>query len=174
MNNFNKIVNHKNVIRNNKFNLDNFNAFLELRASIPYGINIAHMNWLLVFIIVVIINIFLGLAVYIILDKFIHLFLVFRPIDKLYQKYVEKTQHKIQKYVDKYGEIGVALFIAIPLPGSGVYSGALGSYIIGLGFKKFIISCIIGVLIAGTVVTIISLAGGNAYTYLTTLFTINM
>ena len=67
-----------------------------------------------------------------------------------------RTQKNIQKSVDKYGELGVALFIGVPLPGSGVYSGALGAYVIGLNFKKFIIADIIGVLIAGTIVTIIS------------------
>jgi len=67
-----------------------------------------------------------------------------------------RTQKNIQKYVDKYGELGVALFIGVPLPGSGVYSGALGAYVIGLKLKKFIIADIIGVLIAGTIVTIIS------------------
>jgi len=77
--------------------------------------------------------------------------------------YVEKTQKKIHKLVEKYGELSVAVFVGIPLPGSGVYSGALAAYLIGLDFKKFTIANIIGVLIAGTLVTIISLTGMQAF-----------
>jgi uncharacterized membrane protein len=135
--------------------------FLELRASIPYGIIVKEMNWILVFAVCVITNIILAPIVYVFLDKFVHFFFFIKPVKKLYNKYVEKTQRKISKYVDKYGELGVALFIAIPLPGSGVYSGALGSYVLGLKFRKFMLAAVIGVLIAGIIVTLISVFGGN-------------
>jgi len=130
--------------------------FLELRASIPYGINVLRMPWPTVFIVCIIANILIGILIYFLLDKFVHLFLRYKFFSKPYNHIVLRTQKKIQKSVDKYGELGVALFIGVPLPGSGVYSGALGAYVIGLKFKKFIIADIIGVLIAGTIVTIIS------------------
>lgn len=136
-----------------------FLPFLELRASIPYGILVLKMHWLPVFIIAVITNIILGPIVYFFLDKIIYIFLRVKFIDKIYQKYVERTQKKVHKYVEKYGEIAVAIFIGIPLPGSGSYSGALAAYLIGLGYKKFIIANIIGVLIAGIIVTIVTLTG---------------
>jgi uncharacterized membrane protein len=140
-----------------------FLPFLELRASIPYGILILGMHWLPVFIIAVITNIILGPIVYFFIDKILHIFLRIRFIDKIYQKYVEKTQKKIHAYVEKYGEAAVAIFIGIPLPGSGSYSGALAAYLIGLGYKKFIIANIIGVLIAGIIVTAIVLTGSTAF-----------
>ena len=135
--------------------------FLELRASIPYGILVKQMNIAAVFIICVITNILLAPVVYIFVDKFIHLFFYFKPLEKLYHKYVEKTQKKIHKYVEKYGTIGVAIFIGIPLPGSGVYSGALGSYVLGLGFKKFMLAAALGVLIAAVIVTAVTFVGLN-------------
>ena len=140
-----------------------FLPFLELRASIPYGILFLKMYWLPVFVIAVITNIILGPIVYFFLDKIMPIFLRIKIIDKIYQKYVEKTQKKIHKYVEKYGEAAVAIFIGIPLPGSGSYSGALAAYLIGLGYKKFIIANIIGVLIAGIVVTIITLTGATVF-----------
>jgi len=133
-----------------------FLPFLELRASIPYGINVLKMPWPTVFIICIIANIILGILIYFMLEKFVKFFLRYKIFSNPYNKVVIKTQKKIQKAVDKYGEWGVALFIGVPLPGSGVYSGALGAYVIGLDFKKFIIADIIGVLIAGIIVTIIS------------------
>lgn len=133
--------------------------FLELRASIPYGILKTDLHWSLVFIVCVLFNIILAPIIYFFLDKIIHLFLKIKVIDKCWQWWVNRTQKRIKKYVDKYGELGVAIFIGIPLPGSGVYSGALGSYLIGLSFKKFIKAAIIGVLIAGIIVLIVSLTG---------------
>jgi uncharacterized membrane protein len=140
-----------------------FLPFLELRASIPYGILKLQMNWIDVFLICVITNIILGIIIYFLLDKLIHLVIRIKPIGRLYSKVVERTQKKVHKYVEKYGEIGVAIFIGIPLPGSGVYTGALGAYLLGLGYKKFIIACIVGVIIAGTAVTLITLFGANAW-----------
>jgi len=133
-----------------------FLPFLVLRASIPYGINVLKMPWPTVFIVCVIANIILGIIIYFMLDKFVHFFLRYKIFSVPYKKIVLRTQKKIQKSVDKYGELGVALFIGVPWPGTGVYSGALGAYVIGLKLKKFIIADIIGVLIAGAIVTIIS------------------
>lgn len=143
--------------------------FLELRASIPYGIIVLGMDWFPVFLICVITNILLGPIIYIFLDKFVHLFMRIKIIEKYYRKIVEKTQRRIHKAVERWGEFGVALFIGVPLPGSGSYSGALGSYLIGLGFRKFFIANIIGVLIAGTIVTLISLAGYAAPLFIKSL-----
>jgi len=136
--------------------------FLELRASIPYGVLSTDMNWILVFFICVLANIILAPIVYFLLDKTVHLFFFIKPFKKVYDYYIIKTQKKIHKYVEKYGELGVALFIAVPLPGSGVYSGALAAYIIGMSYKDFIKAAVIGVLIAGVIVTAISLTGNQA------------
>ncbi|MFQ5474898.1 MAG: COG2426 family protein [Candidatus Nanoarchaeia archaeon] len=139
--------------------------FLELRASIPFGILKLGMPWYTVFIVCVITNMILGIIIFFLLDKFVHLVIKIKPIGKLYHKIVERTQKRIHKSVERWGELGVAIFIGIPLPGSGVYSGALGSYLLGLSYWKFIIANVIGVLIAGTAVTLISLFGGGAWTF---------
>ena len=87
----------------------------------------------------------------------------FKWFEKIYKKIITRPQRRIKKYVDKYGELGVGLFIAIPLPGSGVYTGALGAYALGLKFKKFIIADLIGVIIAGIIVTILSLSSKGLF-----------
>ncbi|KYK26259.1 hypothetical protein AYK26_05625 [Euryarchaeota archaeon SM23-78] len=72
-------------------------------------------------------------------------------------------QKKSKKYVEKYGELGLAIFIGIPLPGSGVWSGALAANIFGLKFRKYLVASIIGVLIAGIMVTIIMVSGAEVF-----------
>ena len=133
----------------------------ELRFSIPYGIYKLEMNWFMVFIVAIIANIFLGIVIYIILEWLIKIFTKIPFINLLWQKYIDKTQIKIQSGVEKYGEWAIAIFIAVPLPGSGVYTGAVAAFLIGLDQKKFFIANIIGVLIAGILVTILSLTLGN-------------
>src|SRR3989338_8089397 len=95
--------------------------FLELRASIPYGILNTNLPILSIFLICVITNILLGVILYWFLHHLIHFFLRFKIIKRLYQKTITKAQEKVKKYVQKYGVFGLAIFIGIPLPGSGVY-----------------------------------------------------
>ena len=142
-----------------------FLPFLELRASIPYGILKANLNWALVFLVCVVTNIILGAVLYPLIDTIIRIFTRIGFIDNLYRRYVRRTQKRIDRYVKKYGYLGVAIFIGIPLPGSGVYSGALAAHLIGLDYKKFIIADIIGVLIAGIIVTIVSLTGVETFDF---------
>lgn len=138
---------------------------LELRASIPYGIFATDLHWTLVFIVCVITNIILGPVVYFIIDKVLHIFLKIKALNDLWQKIIARAQKKIHKHVEKWGWLGVAVFIGIPLPGSGSYTGAVGSYLLGLGYKKFFLANLIGVLIAGLLVTIIVLTGAQAFDF---------
>lgn len=136
---------------------------LELRASIPYGILRADMHWWVVVLVCVATNIVLGPLVYLFLDKVMGLLLRFEWLHGIYGRTVTRTQWRIQKSVDRYGEMGVALFIGIPLPGTGSYSGALGAYLLGLGYRRFIVANFIGVLMAGSIVTTVVLSGVEAF-----------
>ena len=136
---------------------------LELRASIPYGILRADIHWWVVVLVCVVTNIVLGPLVYLFLDKAMGQLLRFQWLNGIYGKTVTRTQRRIQKSVDRYGEMGVALFIGIPLPGTGSYSGALGAYLLGLGYRRFIIANVIGVLMAGSIVTAVVLSGVEAF-----------
>ena len=136
--------------------------FLELRVSIPYGILLGY-SWWVVFVVCVIFNIILAPIVYLFWNKLIHLLKWIKPIDKVYHKTIERVQKKSRKYVEKYGELGLAIFIGIPLPGSGVWSGALAATIFGLKFRKYMIASIIGVLIAGIIVTVIMVSGTELF-----------
>jgi uncharacterized membrane protein len=75
---------------------------------------------------------------------------------------IQKTQKKIHPLVEKYGILGLSVFIGIPLPGSGVYSGAVGGYLLGFTRKEFYLSTVIGVLIAATAVTIVVMTSAEA------------
>lgn len=130
---------------------------LELRLSIPYGIYFLGIPAPVAIPICIISNIILGTVLYFLLEKSVNFFLQFNWFAKIYAITIEKAHKRVKKYADKYGMLGVALFIGIPLPGSGSYTGALGSYILGVKFRHFFVANITGVLIAGTIISLATL-----------------
>ncbi len=69
----------------------------------------------------------------------------------------------LSKFTEKYSALGLALFIAIPLPGSGVYMGTLGAFVLGLERKKFLIASAVGVTLAGIIVTLLTMTGMSIF-----------
>ena len=66
----------------------------------------------------------------------------------LYEK-AEKNREKIEKYATW----GLYIFVAIPLPGTGAWTGALAASVFGMSKKKAIISICAGVVTAGLIMT---------------------
>lgn len=130
---------------------------MELRLSIPYGLFVMKLPPLLVIPVVIISNFILGIIVFFLLEKLTDFFLKYIWFSKIYNKLVKRTQRKIKKYVEKYGILGLGIFIGIPIVGSGSWTGALGAHILGIKYKHFIIANLIGVLIAGAIVSLLSL-----------------
>jgi len=69
----------------------------------------------------------------------------------LYLRYVSSVRRRVHKYVDRYGTIGLILFVAVPLPATGVWTGALGAYLLGMSKWRTVISLLVGGLISNTI-----------------------
>ncbi len=72
-----------------------------------------------------------------------------------------KTMQKRDK-IDKYGIWGLLIFVAIPLPGTGGWTGALLASLLELDKKKSFLIISLGVFIAGLIITVLSLVIGAA------------
>ena len=72
-----------------------------------------------------------------------------------------KTMQKRDK-IDKYGIWGLLIFVAIPLPGTGGWTGALLASLLELDKKKSFLVISLGVFIAGLIITVLSLVTGAA------------
>jgi uncharacterized membrane protein len=127
---------------------------VELRGAIPLGVAYNY-SILPVFIGCVIIDILLIPLIFLFLDFVIPIVTKIDFVDDLYQYAIKKARKNYEKY-EKYEIIGLALFVGIPLPGTGVYSGTLIAYIFGLKRKKAFLSIALGALIAGIIVTMIT------------------
>ena len=82
-------------------------------------------------------------------------------INKFVYRLEDKTLKKRDK-IDKYGIWGLLIFVAIPLPGTGGWTGALLASLLHLDKKKSFIVISLGVFIAGLIITLLSLVVGNA------------
>jgi len=77
----------------------------------------------------------------------------------------ERTRRRANSKIRKYEYFGLILFVAIPLPFTGAWTGALIAYLFDLKFTKSIITIFIGVLIAAFIMIIITLTFGNIFGY---------
>ncbi|MCD6372656.1 MAG: COG2426 family protein [Thermococcus sp.] len=67
---------------------------------------------------------------------------------RLYLYYVERVRKKAHPYVEKWGFLGLTVFVAIPLPGTGVWTGSLAAYLFGIEKKTTVPALILGGLLS--------------------------
>ena len=69
---------------------------------------------------------------------------------------------EVKKLQEKAGRglfIALLLFVGIPLPGTGAWTGTLAASILDMDFKSTIIAVMLGVLLAGIIMMVLSVAG---------------
>ena len=81
---------------------------------------------------------------------------------KFFENFIERARNKLHKNVERWGWLGIAVFVAIPLPITGAWTGTLGAWVLGLSKRRTMIAVIIGVICAGTIVTAVMLLGIKA------------
>jgi len=132
----------------------------ETRVSIPYGIAIAGLPALEVMVISLIGNLmplpFLLLG----LSKLEKWALkdgdgwLRKIIASIYANLVFRVRNRGERYINKYGMLGLALFVAVPLPGSGIWAGSLLAHILGLSLRGSLIAIAVGALVAALLVLV--------------------
>ncbi len=125
---------------------------VELRGAIPLAITVYKMSPLAAFLIITFVNILIIPVVFLLWD--LALFLA-RKV-KFIDIYLKKLDARSRSVIEKYGFWGLTLFVAVPLPGTGAYTGAFIAEIFGMEKKKAFWATALGVLIAGIVVTLLT------------------
>lgn len=126
----------------------------ELRATIPLGIA-GGMAPLPVFFWSVLGNGIAAILVLLLLPFCYRLMRRFGWFRRLWNRISAKTHNKGEQ-VEKYGALGLMLFVAIPLPGTGVWTGVLLAFLLGIRPKYALGAVLAGMLIAGILVTLAS------------------
>lgn len=123
--------------------------WIELRGAIPLAVK-NHEACMIPLILAV--NIFIFFPVYFGLE------LLYEYIvgNSLAKRKLEKTRKRARPYVEKYGMVGLLLFVAIPLPGTGAYSGSAAAWLLDLDWRHSLLAVASGVAIAGVIVFLLS------------------
>ncbi len=131
---------------------------VELRGSLPIAINLFHMPWQ-------------GALFWAVLGTMLpvpFLLLFLESLVKLVSRtasgkklvgWVFKRTRRRGKIIEKYERIGLVLFVAIPLPFTGAWTGSIAAFLFGFKFRYSLLSILLGVVIAGVIVTTLSLLG---------------
>ena len=135
---------------------------IELRGGIPFGVSVGLPVWMaylaaiignklpVPFIVVYIRRIFQWMRRH--LPRLNHL------VSKL-----EEKAHLKGKKVTKYKYLGLAIFVAIPLPGTGAWTGSLVAAFLGMRLKKALPAVVMGVLTAGCIMLALTHVGVNLF-----------
>ena len=84
---------------------------------------------------------------------------------QLFQKIAGWLDRKVEKHkgtIEKYSYWGVLIFVAIPLPGTGAWTGTLIASVLGMEPKKSFVAAVGGVLVATTIMAVIMYCGFGA------------
>ncbi len=130
----------------------------ELRGALPVAINLFGMPWYWALCLAVIGNL---LPVPVLLLGLESLAKAISRVDtgKRLVNWVFERTRRHGTVVKKYERIGLMLFVAIPLPLTGAWTGSVAAFLFGLKFKHAFLSILGGVIIAGVIVTCLCLLG---------------
>ena len=88
-------------------------------------------------------------------------------IGKFFTFCIEKGEHGGQRLVARTGRGGLflalLLFVGIPLPGTGAWTGTLAASFLNMGFKSTVLAVCLGVILAGIIMGIVSLTGVHVF-----------
>ncbi len=137
----------------------------ELRGGIPYALaNGIHP--VTAYLICCAANILAFPIVYLFIGIFHDLFLKMQWYSNLFEKLVVRTRSKVGDNLEKWGFWGLMVFVMIPLPVTGAYTGSFAAWVFGIEKRKAFLAVSMGVLISGLIVTAIFLSGAELFSFL--------
>ena len=127
---------------------------LELRGGL-LAASILNLDFIPGFIISILGNILPIPIVLLFLDK------ILRWLEKykVTKNFVKKIENKIlskKKQIEKYGYIGLILFVGIPLPGTGAWTGSALAVLLNMDKKKSFLYIMLGIILASIIMSILS------------------
>ena len=130
---------------------------IELRGAIPIGIGMG-LETLPTILVSVIGNMLPVPVIYFFARKFLLWGSRQRFIGKICSFFVVKGERAGQKLVAKAGRgglfIALMLFVGIPLPGTGAWTGTLAASFLNMGIKSTVLAVVLGVIIAGIIMAV--------------------
>ncbi len=127
---------------------------LELRGGI-LAASILNVSFLPGYILSILGNVLPIPFLLLFLEKILNWLSKFKSTKKVVNEFEKKVLSK-KEQIDKYGYIGLMLFVGIPLPGTGAWTGSALAVLLGMDRKKSFLYIFLGVILASIIMSIIS------------------
>jgi uncharacterized membrane protein len=127
---------------------------VELRGAIPWAFKFAPSVPLITTYLLAVVGNFAPVIPILILLGPVSKYLRKVPILDRFLTWLFARTRRRGGLVEKYEAVGLAMFVAIPLPITGAWTGALAAFIFGIRVRYAVVSIICGILTAGVVVTL--------------------
>lgn len=135
---------------------------IELRGGLPFGVALG-LPYYLAFPAAVLGNLIPAPFIIVYIRRIFELMRKYMPkLNGLVDKLEKKAHLKGQK-VQKYQYLGLWIFVAIPLPGTGAWTGSLVAAFLGMRLKKALPAVVMGVLTAGCIMLALTHVGVNLF-----------
>ncbi len=128
---------------------------VELRGGIPYGVGFGLNPWAAM-LAAMLGNLAPIPFILLLLDRILEFMKSCKGIVGKFANFLENKAYKNRETIEKYKALGLVILVAIPLPGTGAWTGALVATVLRMNRKTAFPCIVVGVLIAGIVVTAIS------------------
>lgn len=142
---------------------------VELRGAIPYGVYFGLPLWL-TFVVAIVGNMLPVPFIYLFARKILVWGCDKPGIGKFFSWCLRKGEKGGEKLQAKAGRglfWALLLFVGIPLPGTGAWTGTLAASLLNMGLKRSTIACVGGVLLAGVIMGVLSILGVEAFGLIT-------
>jgi len=133
--------------------------WIEARYVMFYAIEVIGWQWFHAFPLAIIGNM-LPIPFVLLFFKYVEKFLrKYKSWSRFMDRFFEKTRKRAGARIIRYEHLGLLIFVAIPLPFTGAWTGALIAYLFDLKFGKSLITIFVGVVIAALIITGLTLSG---------------
>lgn len=127
----------------------------ELRGAIPYAITIGNMPWQEAYVICVIANFIPAIFILNLIGPVSDYLRRFGVFDRFFDWLFARTRRK-GKLIERFEVLGLILFVAIPLPVTGAWTGCVAAFLFGVRKRVALPAVFVGIMIAGVIVTLAS------------------
>lgn len=131
----------------------------ELRGAIPVAMGIYGMGPFEAYFLSVLGNIIPVVPLLLFLEPVSGYLRRYHIFDVFFTWLFSRTRRNHTENFEKYGLLALTLFVAVPLPVTGAWTGCAAAFVFGIKFKQALLAIAAGVMIAGVIVTVLTMTG---------------
>ncbi|MBN2110463.1 MAG: small multi-drug export protein [Methanosarcinaceae archaeon] len=131
----------------------------ELRGSIPVAIHVYGMAPESAYLLAVLGNMLPVVPLLLFLEPVSIYLRQFRLFDMFFSWLFGRTHRNHTERFEKYGTMALTLFVAVPLPVTGAWTGCAAAFVFGIKFRHALPAILAGVMIAGLIVSFVTMTG---------------